>query len=199
MNKLRRVVGEELAALHPRLYLAQLAALPVPVHVGGRWRALLLRLAGFQIGRGVAFMGMPLITGGKNVYANFSVGNFCWFNVGCFIDAGAPVTLGTHVGVGQQVMLITMSHAIGSAQRRVGPLTAAPITIGDGAWLGARCIILPGVTVGAGAVVAAGAVVTRDVPPDALVAGTPARVVRQLEPEEMSNDAAVRNHAVGIH
>jgi maltose O-acetyltransferase len=57
---------------------------------------------------------------------------------------------------------------------------SAPITIGDGAWLGARSTILPGVTIGAGAVVAAGSVVIGDVAPDVVVAGVPAVVRRQL-------------------
>ena len=61
------------------------------------------------------------------------------------------------------------------------PHRQAPITIGDGCWIGARAIILPGVTLGRRVLVAAGAVVTRDVPDDSLVAGNPARVVRSLE------------------
>ena len=54
------------------------------------------------------------------------------------------------------------------------------MTIGDGCWLGARAVVLPGVRIGAGSIVAAGALVTRDVPPNSLVAGVPAKLVRDL-------------------
>ena len=60
----------------------------------------------------------------------------------------------------------------------------APIVIGDKVWIGANATVLPGVTIGKGAIVAAGAVVTRDVPPNTIVAGVPARVVREIRPGE---------------
>jgi acetyltransferase-like isoleucine patch superfamily enzyme len=85
------------------------------------------------------------------------------------------------VAVGPGVYFITGTHRIGSHTQRAGPVIAAPIRVGDGVWIGARAILLPGVTVGAGAIVAAGAVVTRDVPADTLVAGVPAQVKRSLE------------------
>ena len=66
---------------------------------------------------------------------------------------------------------------MGSAQRRAGELTTLPVTIDDGAWIGARSTILPGITIGAGAIISAGAVVNKDVPPNTVVAGSPARVV----------------------
>ena len=71
---------------------------------------------------------------------------------------------------------------MGDPECRAGAHLARPIRIESGAWIGARSTILPGVTVGHGAVVAAGAVVTRDVEPNTLVAGVPARVLRSLEP-----------------
>jgi maltose O-acetyltransferase len=67
--------------------------------------------------------------------------------------------------------------------RRAGDLKAEPVTIGDGAWIGARATILPGVTIGGGAVVAAGSVVTRDLPANVLAGGVPARVIRELTVE----------------
>ena len=76
---------------------------------------------------------------------------------------------------------MTNTHKLGTAEQRATDLIAHPIAIGDGAWLGARCTVLPGVTVGAGAVVAAGSVVTKDVPPNALAAGVPAVVKRMMD------------------
>jgi acetyltransferase-like isoleucine patch superfamily enzyme len=77
-------------------------------------------------------------------------------------------------------MLLTSTHEMASAAHRAGPITRAPLHVGDGAWLGARCILLPGVTIGAGAIVDVGSVVTRDVAPNTRVAGTPAIVVEDL-------------------
>jgi maltose O-acetyltransferase len=82
--------------------------------------------------------------------------------------------------LGHEVMLMTSSHEIGSDEHRAGPLYTAPITIKDGVWIGSRSVVLPGVTVGAGSVVAAGAIVTKDVPPHTLVGGVPARIIREI-------------------
>ncbi|MEP7190805.1 MAG: DapH/DapD/GlmU-related protein, partial [Roseiflexaceae bacterium] len=81
---------------------------------------------------------------------------------------------------GHHVVVLTGSHEVGPPSQRAAALYTKTVTIGDGAWLGARCTILPGVTIGAGAIVAAGAVVNRDVPPNTLVAGIPAHVVKSL-------------------
>jgi acetyltransferase-like isoleucine patch superfamily enzyme len=80
------------------------------------------------------------------------------------------------------VLLLTGGHVIGPPGRRAAELTCEPIVVGTGAWLGARVTVLPGVTIGDGAVVAAGAVVTRDVAPHTVVAGVPARHLNDLDP-----------------
>jgi acetyltransferase-like isoleucine patch superfamily enzyme len=79
-----------------------------------------------------------------------------------------------------RVMLVTSSHAVGPCERRAGPLKPAPITVGDGCWIGAGAVLLPGVTVHDGCVIASGAVVTGDCAADGLYAGVPARRVRDL-------------------
>jgi acetyltransferase-like isoleucine patch superfamily enzyme len=76
--------------------------------------------------------------------------------------------------------MLTGTHDFHDPQNRVGKMEGRPITICDGVWLGARSTILPGVTVGGGAVVGAGAVVTKDVPANTVVAGVPAKVIRCL-------------------
>jgi maltose O-acetyltransferase len=89
-------------------------------------------------------------------------------------------------------MILTNSHRIAASGRRAGALDARPVTIEAGAWLSTRCTILPGVTVGRGAVVAAGAVVTTAVPANVLVGGVPAQIIRELAPDEVMATRGVR-------
>jgi len=106
---------------------------------------------------------------------NISVGMRFYANVDCvFLDC-APIEIGDHVLLGPGVHLYTATHPLDSAERRRGLELAKPIVVGDDVWLGGGAIVLPGVTIGARAVVGAGSVVTRDVPADDRVAGNPAR------------------------
>jgi acetyltransferase-like isoleucine patch superfamily enzyme len=106
-----------------------------------------------------------------------SVGPGSWINHRCYFDSRAPIRIGRNCDLGMEVMLCTSGHEPGSRARRAGRYQAAPIVIGDGCWLGARALVLPGVTIGEGAVVAAGAVVTSDVAPYTIVGGNPAREI----------------------
>ncbi|MGF6094392.1 DapH/DapD/GlmU-related protein [Pseudomonas sp. 18175] len=92
----------------------------------------------------------------------------------------ADITIGTCCDLGHGIEFIVGSHELGSQERRAGKGTARPIVVGNGCWIGARSIILGGVTIGDGAIVAAGAVVTRDVPTNTLVAGVPAVIKKEL-------------------
>jgi maltose O-acetyltransferase len=184
IGNLPRLLREELGGIHVRLQLARLLVLPLPPYVGNRVRASVLRLAGFGIGRGVVMWGNPKVSGRGNLYGRLSIGAHTWMNFGCVLELGASIEIGERVTFGHQVMILTTTHAIGAADRRAGTVCSRPVKIGDGAWLGARCLIMPGVTVGAGSVVAAGAVVNRDVPPHTVVGGVPARLIRALDPTE---------------
>lgn len=97
---------------------------------------------------------------------------------GAVVEGGT--TIGKGVSIGPNAMVLTQTHELGWKARRAGKAVRRPVTIGDGCWIGAGAIILPGVTVNRGSIVAAGAVVTKDVPPHTLVAGVPARPVRTL-------------------
>ena len=180
MSRLWRGVREDMGALHLRLLLSRLMLAPVPDDVGGRLRARVLRLGGLDIGAHTVLAGTPKISGGGELYRQLHIGRDCWFNIQCVLEVHADLTIGDRVQLGQQVMVLTNTHELGPAGRRSGSLQSLPVKIGDGAWLGARCTILPGVSIGEGAAVAAGAVVTKDVPPNTLVAGVPAKVVREL-------------------
>jgi maltose O-acetyltransferase len=179
--KIARVAHEEFEGLHLRVLLVRALLWPLPFMVGGRLRGKVMRALGFRIGHGTIFAGMPVLLGGRGLRRNLEIRDICWINIGCVFDLGAPIFIGSRVAIGHEVLLLTSTHEIGPPTQRASPtITARPIVINDGAWLGARCTILPGVSIGAGAVVAAGALVTRDVPANSMVAGTPARIVRML-------------------
>jgi len=180
--KLWQVMRQELHGLHPRLALINLLLAALPPFVGSGLRTRALRAAGFTIGYGSVLWGMPKITGSHDIYHRLVIGKQCVFNAECVFDIEETITIGDSVALGQQVMLLTSTHEIGSSDRRADHrLRSSPITIGNGCWLGARCIVLPGITIGTGAVVAAGAVVTQNVPENTLVAGVPARIIKLLD------------------
>lgn len=184
VSRLQRVgaaAEEETRHLELRLLVALSLARMLPDLVGGRVRAQALRWAGVEVGSGTLIGGSIKLVGSSSPSKHLVIGRGCWINAGCHFDASAPLQIGHGVSLAQQVMLLTETHEIGPPSRRAGTLRSGPITVGNGCWLGARCIILPGVSVGDGAVIAAGAVVTRDVEPNTVVAGVPARLVRRLE------------------
>jgi maltose O-acetyltransferase len=112
--------------------------------------------------------------------ANVSIGEGSYLNHGVHIENVARVEIGANVAIGMFTVIATSDHEIGMHEVRAANWTPQPVTIGDGCWIGARALILPGVNVGAGCVVAAGSVVTADCEPDGLYAGVPARRVRDL-------------------
>lgn len=110
---------------------------------------------------------------------NITVGRNVFINQGCqFMDMGG-LTIGDDVMIGPKVTIVTAGHPTAPAERRNG-ITMKPVAIGNNVWIGAAATILPGVTVGDGAVIAAGAVVSRDVPANTMAAGVPARVIKRL-------------------
>jgi maltose O-acetyltransferase len=159
-------------SIHLRLLLAGLIFRNVPPFVAGRLRTLAMRAAGIQIGNASVFWGLPTIAGTGDVASLLRVGEHCGFNKGCFFDLEERVTIGNHVAVGHDVAFLTQTYFTGPGAQRAGHDRRAPIVVEDGVWLGARCTIMPGVTVGAGAVIGASVVVAADVPADTLLMGT---------------------------
>jgi len=93
-----------------------------------------------------------------------------------------PVTIGQHVNLAQGIVVTALNHNYSIPDQRIDQqgVTTAAVTIGNDCWIGANAVILPGVTIGEHSVVAAGAVVTKDVPSHSLVAGVPARIIKQI-------------------
>ena len=93
-----------------------------------------------------------------------------------------PVKIGSHVNLAQGITVTALNHNFNDAEKRIDEqgVSTNPVTIEDDVWVGANAVILPGVTIGNHCVVAAGAVVTKDVPPHSLVAGVPAKVIKNI-------------------
>ena len=136
-------------------------------------RAALLRAFGARVGRGVVVRAHVNIS----FPWRLTVGEHVWIGEDAGILSLAQVTIESHVCISQRAYLCTGSH---DYRRQDFKLVTRPITVRAGSWIAAAAFIAPGVEIGAGAVVAAGSVVTRDVPPNALVRGNPAEVVKEL-------------------
>lgn len=140
-------------------------------------RTHVLRCAGLRIGKGTVFDSDLHLSGEGDWTELFTVGSDTRFAGPVRINLGGEVRIGNGVLLGHDVLLLTVDHEIGYPWRRAGPSAHLPLHIGDGARIGSRATLLPGVSIGAGAVVAASSVVTKDVAPNTTVAGVPARVV----------------------
>lgn len=112
---------------------------------------------------------------------NIRLGRNAFINYSCvFLDC-APIEIGDNLQMGPAVQIYTAAHPLEAEVRRSGLEYARPIQIGNDVWIGGGVIVLPGVTIGEGSVIGAGSVVVHDVPPDCVVVGNPARVVRTLD------------------
>lgn len=139
---------------------------------GSDWRVALLRRCGAHIGPGCR------IKPGLRVKFpwRLTVGAACWLAEDAWIDNLAAVTLGDRVCLSQGAFICTGNHNYRSSGF---DLLLGPISVGNDAWIAARAVLAPGTTIGAGAVVALGAVVSGEVPAGAVVRGNPAEVVGQ--------------------
>lgn len=117
---------------------------------------------------------------GKNIH----IGRQVFINMGCKFQDQGGIFIDDGTLIGHNVVLATLNHAMQPERR--SDMLPAPIHIGKRVWIGSNATVLPGVTIGDGAVVAAGAVVTKDVPANTLVGGVPARVIRRVQEEEHS-------------
>jgi acetyltransferase-like isoleucine patch superfamily enzyme len=138
-------------------------------------RATFSDLIGHQVDESFSLIPPFYSTGGRNI----RVGRNVFINQNCTIYDLGGVDIGDDVMIGPNVSLITEGHPIDPFQRRAF-VTAKPIVMERNVWIAAGAIIIGGVTVGENSVVAAGSVVTRNVPPNTLVAGNPARVIRSV-------------------
>lgn len=148
--------------------------------IPSKYRWVLLIMTGAKVSR--SYISPRCFFGGNKV----AIGRDAFINYDCFFDTQDYILIGKNVRMGMRCTLITGSHEYGGEQMRAGESSMAAIAVEDGAWIGASVTILPGVRIGAGAVVAAGSVVTRDVDANSVVAGVPARFLRSMDADEAS-------------
>lgn len=115
---------------------------------------------------------------------NTSFGPRTHVNVNSYFMDGAPIKIGVNCFIGPHCGFYTAHHAMGIDHRNQGLEKPGPIEVGDNCWFGANVSVMPGVTIGPGCVVAAGAVVTKDMPANSLIAGVPGRIIREINQEE---------------
>ncbi|MEX2513840.1 MAG: sugar O-acetyltransferase [Cyclobacteriaceae bacterium] len=115
---------------------------------------------------------------------NISVGDLVFFNFNCTILDVTPVVIGDRCLFGPNVHIYAATHPLDAKIRGSLLEFGQPITIGSDVWVGGGAIICPGITIGDRSIIAAGAVVTKDVPEDTVVGGNPARVIKTLPPAQ---------------
>ncbi len=182
-RRLAHYSRELLHQFHLKFWFANLICGLLPDYGSGVIRGRLYRLVGFDIAGSAWIMGNVELAMGSagGFYDKLHVASGGVIGNHVTINLDADVHLGTNVAISPFVRIYTGTHQLGpGSSRRLDPVLAKPVVIEDGSWIGLGAMILPGVTIGHGSIVAAGAVVMESVPPDSYVEGNPAKVVRQL-------------------
>lgn len=143
-------------------------------HTAEELRALMSELVGYEVDEGFDLFPPIYSDFGRNI----KLGRNVFINSGCCFQDQGGIELGDGCMIGHQVVIATLNHDL-MPERRAS-MMPAKVTLGRNVWVGAHATILPGVTIGDNSVVAAGAVVTKDVPANCVAAGVPARVVKRL-------------------
>lgn len=143
-------------------------------HTQEELRALVSELVGYEVPE--TFRLFPPIYSdyGKNI----TLGENVFINSGCCFQDQGGIAIGDGCLIGHQVVIATLNHDPSPETR--ASMTPKKVTLGKNVWVGSHATILPGVSVGDGSIIAAGAVVTKDVPPGCVAAGVPARVIKRL-------------------
>jgi len=147
-------------------------------HEPAEVRALMSELIGKDVDETFTLFPPFYTDFGKNI----AIGGNVFINSCCNFQDHGGITINDGVLIGHRVTLATINHGFAREKRRWNYM--APITIGNNVWIGSNATILPGVAIGENAIVAAGAVVTKDVAPDVIVAGTPAKFIKTVAEAE---------------
>lgn len=117
-----------------------------------------------------------------------TIGRDVFINSNVYLMDGGRITIGNNVFIGPNSGFYTAAHPLDYASRNIGLEKASPIVIGNNVWIGAHVAIMPGVEIGDGSVIGAGSVVTRDIPPNSLVMGTPGKIIREIDQNDRIKD-----------
>jgi len=158
------------------------AMIPYRLLLVPQLRAPWLRLLGARVGRGTIVHDVRFFNLYRRGLGGLEIGDECFLGDECLLDLAEGIRLERQVTLAERVVILTHMN-VGYHDHPLQahfPAQAAPVVIGRGSFIGANATLLPGTRIGAGSFVAAGSVVTADVPPATLVAGVPARAVRSL-------------------
>jgi maltose O-acetyltransferase len=177
-----KALGEIGWARAARFGFFTVAMVPYRLALFPQLRVPWLRLLGARIGPGTILHDVRFFNLYRRGLSGLAIGEECFVGDECLLDLAEGIRLERQVTLAERVLVLTHTN-VGYADHPLQPLfppTAAPVVIEAGAFLGANVTVLPGVRIGSQSFVAAGSVVTADVPPRTLVAGVPARAVRSL-------------------
>lgn len=199
MNENKLAILKERILRHPRLKKAVYRFVMHPIQTRPNWWIRPFRFLYTRVGKGsVIYRSVradvtpfhPFRVGDRSVIEDFSCINNAMGEVvighdtriGLHNTVIGPVRVGDHVNLAQGVLLSGLNHTFSNPDELISRqrVSTAPIVIDDDVWIGGNAVILPGVHIGRHSVVGAGSVVTKDVPPYTVVAGNPARVLRQI-------------------
>jgi maltose O-acetyltransferase len=179
LDTARRRLGDAVAVARARWYLRRATQLGTRVRLRGRpavaTRGEIVVGDRVQLVSTVARLELVAERG-----ARLEIGERSLVNFGCSLVAIERVTIGPRCLIGPHCMIMDTAFHDVDPERRLEPPSAQPITIGENVWLGARVVVLPGVTIGPDSVIGIGSIVTDDIPPRSIAVGAPARVVRTL-------------------
>lgn len=149
----------------------------IPDTHGFGMKRFLLRLSGVKIGKNVRICSSVTIIGDHQL----TIGDNTWIGHDCMIVCSAPIQIGKDVNIAPRCYIGTGTHEIDSMGNSIaGKGVSLPVTIGDGCWICAGCIVLPGVHIGEKSICASGAIVNRDVEEGEMVGGVPIKTIRYL-------------------
>jgi len=141
-----------------------------------------------KIGNNTRFLGAVTAGGGgwKDPQSKFILGNDCQIGNKCFINTARPFTMKDKAAVAPECMILT--HGFWQSMLEGYSAVYAPVTLEENTWVTVRCVVLSGVTIGKNSIIAAGSVVTKDIPPNCFAGGVPAKVIKENYPVEPTQE-----------